>query len=188
MEPDITQQPAAGTLLISEPFLRDPNFSRTVVFLCAHNEEGSVGFVLNRPYEQDLGKLVPALEGFDVPMYYGGPVEQQTLHLVHAIASLGSEETQIADGLYWGADFDLIVDMIQNRAIDMDKIRFFMGYSGWSPGQLDGEMNEKSWLVTPGTPDLVFSSDPQSIWRNAILRLDKDYHQLVHYPIDPQLN
>ncbi len=188
METTQTNEPAAGRLLISDPFLRDPNFSRTVVCLCAHSEEGSVGFVLNRPYQQQLGALIPDLEGFDIPLYYGGPVEQQTLHMVHAIENLGTETTRIGEGLYWGADFELIVEMIKAEAIDLDRIRFFMGYSGWSAGQLLTEMEDKSWLVTPASAQLIFQTPASNIWRTAVLTLGEQFHPLVHYPLDPQLN
>ena len=188
MEKPKDQMPFPGSLLISDPFMRDPNFSRTVVCLCAHGEEGSVGFVLNRPYEQQLGDLLPELEGFDIPLFYGGPVEQQTLHIVHGIKHLGGEQTRIAEGLYWGADFEMIIDLIKSAALDTDRIRFFMGYSGWSAGQLAGEMEEKSWLMAQATPKLLFETMPNQVWRNAVLSLDQQYHPLVHYPLDPQLN
>ena len=76
-------EPAPGILLIADPFLKDPNFLRTVVFLCEHKEEGSFGFVLNRQYVNTLDELIPELEGFKIPVYYGGPVQPDTIHFLH---------------------------------------------------------------------------------------------------------
>lgn len=161
---------------------------RTVVFLCEHNADGSFGFVLNRPYEQMLEDFVPDLEGCQFPVFYGGPVQPDTLHFLHRLPDLIPDAHQVAEDLYWGGDFPTVVQLIQTLVIHPEDIRFFLGYSGWSEGQLTGEIAEKSWLVTPGTPALVFHTDPGAVWRDAIHQMDEKFHPIVHYPIDPQLN
>lgn len=180
--------PAAGALLISDPFLRDPNFMRTVVFLCEHSPEGSFGFVLNRPFEQTLDEFVPDLEGFMIPVFYGGPVQSDTLHFLHAMPGLIPGGLEVVTGVFWGGDFQKVVELINSGEIEKDKIRFFIGYSGWSEGQLEGEISDKSWLTTVGHPGLVFHPDAAEIWRDAIREMDDKYHPIMHYPIDPQLN
>ncbi len=182
--------PIAGVLLISDPFLRDPNFMRTVIFLCEHNANGSFGFVLNRPFEQTLDEFVPDLEGYLIPVYYGGPVQNDTLHFLHALPGIIPGGQEVVDGVYWGGDFNKVVELIHSGALgsEMDKIRFFIGYSGWSGGQLGDEMEEKSWLITHGNARLVFHPDAGEIWRDAIREMDDKYHPIMHYPIDPQLN
>ena len=138
-------QPAAGILLIADPFLKDPNFLRTVVFLCDHKEDGTIGFVLNRQYENTLDELVPGLEGYKLSVYYGGPVQPDTIHFLHQYADIpGSLE--VLKGVYWGGDFDQIIEMIKTGMISPDKIRFFIGYSGWDKGQLSKELDQKSWI------------------------------------------
>ena len=99
-------QPAPGILLIADPFLKDPNFLRTVVFLCEHKEEGSFGFVLNRKYENTLDELIPGLEDLKLPVFYGGPVQMDTIHFLHQYPDEipGSEE--VIKGVYWGGDFE----------------------------------------------------------------------------------
>jgi putative transcriptional regulator len=179
---------AAGTILISDPFLRDPNFMRTAVFLCEHNEEGSFGFVLNRPFEQRLDEFIPDLEGYSIPVYYGGPVQPDTLHFLHNIPELSNGANKVIDEVYWGGDFKQIISLINTRQLDLDRIRFFLGYSGWSEGQLNEEITSKSWLTVEGTRGLVFHRQPQDVWKDAIRQLDESYHQIIHYPIDPQLN
>ena len=139
--------PAAGILLISDPFLKDPNFMRTVVFLCEHQQQGSFGFVLNRKYENTIDQIVPELEGFKLPVYYGGPVQTDTLHFLHQYPAEIPGSVEVIKGVHWGGDFDMVLQMIKKNVIDENKIRFFIGYSGWGEGQLNEELTGKSWLT-----------------------------------------
>ncbi len=181
-------EPGNGILLISDPFLKDPNFMRTVVLLCEHNEEGTFGLVINRTLHTNLGDLIHELSGISLPVYYGGPVQTDTLHFIHQLPELIPGSQQITKGIYWGGDFDLLSTMLKNKTIDTTKIRFYLGYSGWSDGQLDEEMKEKSWLTVTGNQALIFHTDANSIWKDALKKMGGQYEQLVNYPIDPQLN
>ena len=145
----IKQEPARGSYLRAEPFSEDENFRRTVVLLTEHNDQGSVGYLLDRPSSYTLSQALPDIPGFDVPLFEGGPVEQQTLHYIHRIAELGEEETEIAPGVYWGGDFEKLKMLIMSGQVGNDDIRFFHGYSGWGPNQLAGEMEHNSWIVAP---------------------------------------
>ena len=180
--------PESGIMLISDPFLKDPNFMRTVVLLCEHNTDGSFGFVLNRPFEQRLDDFIPELNGYSIPVYYGGPVQTDTLHFIHSLPDLIPDGINVAEGVYWGGDFQQIIALIRERALDLTRIRFFLGYSGWSNGQLNDELNEKSWLTVAGNHRLVFHSKPAEIWKEAVKELDETFHEIINYPIDPQLN
>src|SRR5450432_3405990 len=135
------EQPAPGILLIADPFLKDPNFLRTVVFLCEHKEEGSFGFVLNRQYENTLDELIPELKSHPIPVYYGGPVEVDTIHFLHQYPDEIPGGQEVLKGIYWGGDFEALVDLIKNETVDCEKIRCFIGYCGWSTGPLNEEMN-----------------------------------------------
>ena len=178
----------AGEILIADPFLRDPNFMRTVVFICEHQESGSFGFVLNKKYEQVLGDLISDLEGNDFPVYYGGPVQLDTVHFLHQRPELISGGLEVTDGIYWGGDFADVAELIkQNRLREID-IRFFIGYSGWSEGQLEEEMKTKSWITSHGTRPLIFPKNVDNTWKEALRQLGGEYEQMVNYPIDPQLN
>jgi putative transcriptional regulator len=181
-------EPIAGVLLISDPFLKDPHFMRTVVFLCEHTEEGSFGFVLNRPYDQTLDEFMPELKGFVVPLFYGGPVQPDTLHFLHTIPMLIPGGKQVLNEVYWGGDFKSVIELIKNRQLDLNKIKFFLGYSGWSEGQLKEEIDEKSWLTALGHAGMVFHPNAGKVWPDAIKELDDKYHPIINYPIDPQLN
>jgi len=181
-------QPAPGVLLIADPFLKDPNFMRTVVFLTEHRSEGTIGFVLNRQYENTLDELIPEVEGFKLPVYYGGPVQMNTIHFLHSYPDEVQGGIEVMSGIFWGGDFDSVVRLINSGVADPGRIRFYIGYSGWSPGQLDTEMSEKTWLTVEGTPGLIFHSDAEQIWRESLRHLGGEYEMMINFPIDPQLN
>lgn len=180
--------PGPGILLIADPFLKDANFLRTVVLLCEHKEEGSFGFVLNRQYETTLDDLIPELEGFPLPVYYGGPVQLDTIHFLHQYPDEIPGGQEILKGVFWGGDFDAVVNLIKNEEIDENKIRFYIGYSGWGDGQLDNEMKEKTWLTAKATRKLIFHPRHSEIWKDSLIHLGGDYEIMVNFPIDPQLN
>jgi putative transcriptional regulator len=181
-------EPGAGILLISDPFLKDPNFMRTVVLICEHQEQGSFGFVLNRKYENTLDELIPGLEGHTIPVYYGGPVQLDTVHFLHQYPDEIPGSVEVIKGVFWGGDFDLLVQMIKKNVVDLDKIRFFIGYSGWSGGQLNDELNEKSWLTVKAIRKLIFHKKLEELWKDSLKQLGGDYEMMINFPIDPQLN
>lgn len=180
--------PSAGTLLIAEPFLKDPNFKRTVVLLCEHQEEGSFGFVLNRNYQHSLSELIPDLTDMNIPVFYGGPVQKDTLHFLHQYPDLIPDGYEVADGIYWGGNFDKAIEMLRENRIDSNKIRFYIGYSGWTGGQLETELKEKSWLITPAVRKLVFHRKLDEIWKDSLRNLGGEYEMMINFPVDPSLN
>jgi putative transcriptional regulator len=179
--------PARGKLLIAEPLLNDPNFSRSVIFLCEHGEEGSIGFVLNQATSFTLQDLLPELYVSHMSIFQGGPVEADTLHMVHRINEIPGR-LEIAPGIYWGGDYEVLKDMIWRNTFDPTDIRLFIGYSGWAPGQLDREMREGSWLVADTPPEFIFETDPNDVWKNAIGLLGKKYSYLANIPTNPRNN
>lgn len=181
--------PASGILLIAEPFLKDPNFKRTVVLMCRHEEEeGSFGFVLNKLYHQTLNELIPELAGFELPIYTGGPVQMDTLHYIHQYPELLPDSQQIAEGVYWGGNFETLKILMQNGQVQPEKIRFFLGYSGWDSGQLNSEMTENSWLTASATKAIVFDTPEDEVWKASLKLLGGKYEMMIHFPTDPQLN
>jgi putative transcriptional regulator len=181
-------EPGPGILLIADPFLKDPNFLRTVVFLCDHKDGGSFGFVLNRKYENTLDELIPGLDDLKLPVFYGGPVQMDTIHFLHQYADEIPGGEEVIKGVYWGGDFEKVVEMLKNGTADPDKIRFYIGYSGWSDGQLNTELEEKSWLTVAGTRKLIFHRNYEEIWKDSLKQLGGDYEMMINFPIDPQLN
>jgi putative transcriptional regulator len=181
-------EPAPGILLIADPFLKDPNFLRTVVFLCEHKEEGSFGFVLNRQYENTLDELIPELEGHRIPVYYGGPVQLDSIHFLHQYPDEIPGGQEVMKGVFWGGDFDAVIDLIKKPSFDVEKIRFYIGYSGWSEGQLNEELTEKTWLTVKANRRLIFHTDYTEVWKDSLKHLGGDYEIMANFPIDPQLN
>ncbi|HEX7754945.1 MAG TPA: YqgE/AlgH family protein [Niabella sp.] len=181
-------EPASGTFLIANPHLNDPNFVRTVVFLCESDAEGSLGFVMNRKTGQTIGDLIPEMEGQDFPVYEGGPVGLDSIHFLHQYPSEIPGGKEITDGIYWGGDFHTLVALMADGRIEAAKVRFFLGYSGWDGGQLAMEMEEKTWIVTAATSRFVFSNNEKELWKDILQHLGGDYQLIINAPIDPRLN
>lgn len=181
-------QPTTGSLLIANPHLNDPNFLRSVIFLCQKNEDGCFGFVLNRKTNYVVGDILPDLGSHKIPVYEGGPVELNTLHFLHQLPDLIPDGKEVCDGIYWGGDFDTLVALINEKSVDLKKVRFYLGYSGWDAGQIETEQDEKTWIVSDATKELVFSSNENNVWRDALRKLGGEYELIINAPIDPQLN
>lgn len=172
-----------GRLLVAAPFLLDPRFSRTVILLCEHNDEGSFGLVLNNRTDTCLEEIIPEAYGNKRPIYQGGPVQTDTMHLLHNYpAILGGNK--IIDGLYWGGVFEIAY---QQKTSEKD-IKLFMGYAGWGEGQLEAEVAIGSWIVTEATPSFVLDTDGSTLWRRVVATLGSQYAYLANAPVNPQLN
>jgi len=181
-------KPEKGSFLVSEPFLPDPNFERTVVLLCEHNEEGSFGFVLNKVSTVMLEDIIEDINDFQHPVYVGGPVQQDTLHFIHKADYLEGG-VEIADGLYWGGNFEQLLILIDSKEINPYDFRFFVGYSGWSPGQLEDELKANSWIVAHhATKELVFKNGNETLWKTVLEKLGGRFSLYSKYPTDPRLN
>lgn len=179
---------APGLLLISDPFLKDPNFTRTVVLICDHQVEGSFGFILNKLYHQTLNELVNDITDLKIPVFYGGPVQKDTLHFIHKRPDLIEGGMEIMDGIFWGGDFEIVINLLRDKAIKQTEIRFFIGYSGWGDGQLQQELATKNWITRNCTQRLVFYKNTDFLWKEALHDLGGEYAQMMNYPTDPQLN
>ncbi len=181
-------KPERGRLLISEPFLPDPNFERTVVLLCEHNDEGSFGFVLNKPSILKVSEVMEELTEMENLVYVGGPVQQDTLHFIHRNASL-ENAVEIVEKIYWGGAFENLLILLESKQINSTDIRFFLGYSGWGPGQLDAELDQDSWIVCDYVTDqLLFDTGPDVMWRKALENMGGRFSMYSNYPVDPRLN
>jgi putative transcriptional regulator len=180
--------PEKGKLLLSEPYLPDPNFERTVILLTEHNEEGSVGFVLNKPSESKVSEVMQELEKFEFPIFIGGPVQQDTIHFIHRCKEL-ADAIEVSAGIYWGGNFDQLVLLIETGQLLATDIKFFLGYSGWSPGQLEEELKLDSWIVSHrATEQLIFETLPDQMWKRALKELGGRFSIYSNYPSDPRLN
>ncbi len=177
-----------GILLLSDPFLKDPNFARSVILLCEHNTEGSFGLMLNKKTRLVLEDIVEPASGLKIEVYEGGPVQQNSLHFIHCRPNLIPESVEVAEGVYWGGDFDTVVDLLREKILSPGDIRFFVGYSGWGEGQLAEEYETKSWIIAEADPTIVFLPNENQIWKKSLNTLGGEYAQMGNYPTDPQLN
>lgn len=185
----VVENPKKGKLLIAEPTLSgDVSFNRSVVLLAEHNEEGSVGFILNKPLNYHINDLVTDIE-IPFQVYNGGPVEQDNLYFIHSVPELIKNSIEISNGVFWGGDFRAIVDLINNRVISENDIRFFLGYSGWSSLQLDEELNSKSWIVANNVYEsAIIQKSTIAFWKEKMLELGGNYLIWSNSPENPGLN
>lgn len=180
---------AAGRLLISEPFMSDPNFKRAVVLLAEHSTDGVMGYVLNHQSEYILGDLLPDVSYSELPVYVGGPVANNTLHFIHRCPEKIEGGTEIYDGVYWGGNFDTVKELITSYQLNADEIRFFAGYSGWSQEQLEDEIKENSWMVADKyNAEILFSDEEHNMWKEVILNMGQRFAHIANFPENPSLN
>jgi putative transcriptional regulator len=177
-----------GRLLASEPYLPDPNFERTIILLTEHNEDGSVGFVLNKPSETLVSEIVDDIKRVQAKVFIGGPVQQDTLHFIHRIPSI-SDSIEIGKGIFWGGNFEEILLLIETDQLSTLDIKFFLGYSGWSHGQLDEELKAESWIVSDQlSEELIFETPSEDMWKKTLKTLGGRFSMYSNYPIDPTMN
>jgi putative transcriptional regulator len=179
-----------GKLLIAEPMLGDPNFDRTVVLMVEHTDDGALGVVLNRPTDLEVGAVLSEwaeLAATPTVLYLGGPVEQNG---VLALARRRGDGKQLPG---WSpvigdvGTIDLHLEPV-DLAAEVEAVRFFAGYAGWGPGQLESELEEGAWLVVDARADDVFAADPDVMWRSVLRRQQGKVSMLAHFPAHPSMN
>lgn len=180
--------PAKGRLLLSEPFMGDYYFGRSVILLVEHNEEGSVGVILNKPATARFNEVLQDFPEFDAPIYIGGPVETNSLFFIHQLGEKIEDSVEVQNGVFWGGDIKAVKEMILLKMIKPEDIRFYIGYSGWGKDQLKSELKRNSWLVTPTDKASVFATDPLAMWSNFIDKMGNEYRYWNKFPIDPNMN
>ena len=185
------KQYGKGSLLIANPVLPDPNFSRTVILLCNHNDQGSFGLVINRSTQlkaPDLFSDIDILRSYNAKIYMGGPVSQSMVFYLYRSAKDVIDLDKICSGVYLGSNLETLESLYLDIENPEENIRFYLGYSGWSGGQLDGEMEQNSWLVQNANEKLVFLDSEELIWLKAVNSLGEKYQYLTKAPVNPQWN
>ena len=180
--------PEKGKILISEPFLPDTFFNRTIVYLVDHNEEGSVGFILNKKLEIKVCDAISGFEGWEEYLSMGGPVAPDTLHYLHRMGELIPKSVWVDDNIFWGGDIDFIRSLIRDKKLDTNQIRFFLGYSGWSAGQLERELKENSWVIARVATDIVLNDQIDNTWKRVLRGLNSKYRIWADFPESPDMN
>jgi putative transcriptional regulator len=185
----ININPKKGHLLIAEPsILGDLSFNRSVILLADHDDEGSVGFILNKPLDYTISDLLPEIE-IPLRVYNGGPVEQDNLYFIHKIPSLIPESVEISNGIFWGGDFSNVIQLINEGKLNHKDIRFFLGYSGWDANQLVTELYSNAWIITENIyKNSIIEKSDNSFWKEKMLELGGDYSIWSNAPEDPSFN
>jgi putative transcriptional regulator len=180
--------PEKGRLLISEPFLPDTFFNRTLVYLTEHNEKGSVGFIINKSINIKVNDALDGFPGWDEKLTMGGPVAPDTLHYLHTLGNIIPNSVWVADNIYWGGDIESIKDLINSGRAGSGNIRFFLGYSGWGEGQLEKELQENSWIIADVAPEVVMRYRKDDSWKTVLRSLKKKYRLWAEFPESPEMN
>lgn len=188
LDPENQLPPARGRLLVSEPFLPDPYFRRTVVLLCDHNEEGSFGFVLNRHMDITVSELMENMPVVDSRVSIGGPVQSGNLYYLHTIGPHITGSVEVVDGVHMGGDFEQLRAVLATDPKLAKHVRFFVGYSGWGTDQLSKEMGEKAWLVAPADKRRIMNVRIADLWADTLRGMGREFAPLANFPEDPALN
>ena len=184
-----TLQPQKGRILISDPFAGDDFFERSVVYLCEHSDEGSFGFVLNNLVNLNLKELNEAFPPIEISLSTGGPVETESLFFLHSLGDQMNLSSKIADGIFIGGDFQQLYKTITPEHIEKNQVRFFIGYSGWSAGQLEDEIKQNAWVVADvkNSEEIMQIHQPDA-WKYFMEKLGSKYKLMTDFPINPNDN
>ena len=179
--------PKQGRVLVAEPFLPGDYFSRSTVLLVQCTEEGDVGFILNKPTNLLVKDLFKGFPDFESNAFLGGPVSNDKLFFLHTLGEKIPDSLQVRDQLFWSGDFDHLTALISAGLVDEEEVRFFLGYSGWSSGQLAAEIDGHSWVVVDPAVETILSSD-ENFWNESVKSLGGNAQLWQNFPENPEMN
>jgi putative transcriptional regulator len=177
----------AGQLLLASPALVDPNFSRTVVLIGAHSDEGAMGVVLNRPSELTVGEAVPQLERAvdeQEPVYVGGPVRPSAVVFLAEFLDPAPAGLLVIGRIGFPSPDADIEELTEATA----RARVFAGYAGWGEGQLEAEIDHGDWIAEPALAEDVFTEVPAELWSRVLTRKGGSYALIARMPVNPSVN
>lgn len=181
--------PKQGRILISSPFLNDYHFSRSVILLIEHDEQNSMGIVMNKnfKYSITLNDLFPVIDShYKIPVYKGGPVSRDTLFFIHTLKNIKGS-LPLGNGMYLNGNFEDVLEYIKKDNPIDGIIKFFAGYAGWDNTQLDKEINQNSWIVGLSN-NYLLGNNYENLWNISLNSLGGKYSIWAKYPRFPYLN
>lgn len=183
------QKPKTGKLLLAEPFLDDLHFGRSVVLIGEHNDDGTFGFVLNH-YVKDvnLNEIMNDFPDFETKLAEGGPVKKNNLYYIHTIGDKLPGSIPVIDGVFMGGSFDALKLLLEKNEIQSGEIRFFLGYSGWTKGQLEEELKQNSWLIADGNMEYIMNTEIDNLWEDILKNMSEKHKIISNFPENPSLN
>jgi len=180
--------PTTGCLLLSDPFEKDVHFVRSVVLVCNHDKEGTFGFVLNHYLDLPPESLHDDLQHYHEKLSIGGPVDKSNLFYIHRSNGEIQDSVKIIDNLYFGGDFQEIVNQLESGNSDF-KVRFFIGYSGWDTGQLEDELTQNAWIVVNQYDlDQLFDTKQNNLWKDLLRAQGPKFQVISDFTITPENN
>ncbi len=181
--------PKKGRILLSDPFVGDEYFERSVVYLCEHSKEGSFGFVINKYVDIKIDELNPDFPSLSTKLSLGGPVETESLYFLHTLGNSLNESIELQKGIFIGGDFEQLTKVIQPEHFREHKIRFFLGYSGWEAKQLQDEIKDHAWIVSNiDSIEEIMDTSIKDPWKYFMQKLGVKYKLISEFPINPSEN
>lgn len=178
-----------GKVLIAEPFMSGGTFRRSVVLLTDYNkDDGAIGFILNKTLSVKVNDLIEDFPEIEAEVFCGGPVAQETLHYIHDVGDILDESISVAGKVCWSGDFNKLKFLIDAKLIQPRNIKFFLGYSGWSPGQLEDEITYGSWVVDDMYSDYAFSTPHKQLWKQVLKNKGEHFSVIAEMPEHQGLN
>ena len=179
----MSTNPTTGQVLLAEPGIQDFYFKKSVILLGEMDDEGAFGMIVNKRTNIRFGDVISDHKGLNPYIYLGGPVKSQNLFFIHCMADLPGCSL-VTKGVYWGGDSELMYQMIRNNLVNENEVRFFLGYAGWTPNQLETEIVEKSWRITDINANQIFNPDQVHLWENEMVRINPQYKVWTNMPSD----
>jgi putative transcriptional regulator len=183
-----TLNPVIGDVLISEPFMNDFYFRRSVILLIDHNEEGSLGVIFNKRLTIPFNEIVQGFPEFNADVYLGGPVETDRIFFIHTVGEMIPDSHLISNGLYWSGNINVLKSMIKMDLIKPHEVRFYVGYAGWDGGQLRNELKANTWVVGRFTSKQLLRTMPGKMWSDFVKQIGKRYTLWDKFPVNPSDN
>ncbi len=179
---------AIGDVLISEPFMNDFHFRRSVILVIDHNEEGTLGVIFNKRLTIPFNEIVQGFPEFKADVYLGGPVETDRIFFIHTIGEMIPDSHKIGSGLYWSGNVNALKAMIKMDLIKPHEVRFYVGYAGWDGGQLRNELKANTWLVGRFSSKQLLQTMPGKMWSTFVKQMGKRYMLWDKFPVNPGEN
>ncbi|MGE0568845.1 MAG: YqgE/AlgH family protein [Bacteroidia bacterium] len=178
----------AGKILVAHPLLNDSFFTRSVIFITQDTEEGALGFVTNFKTQFLLRDVRPQMTKGNWPIYEGGPVAKNQLFYLHKLGDKITNSVHVCDDIYFGGDFDEVIYLIEHNEITKSQLRFYAGYSGWAPEQLQNEIERNSWFVEDFKNSDLFDENYFEAWGRALSRKKESLRLFSDISFGPSLN
>ena len=180
-------KPQKGRLLLAEPFMNDDHFSRSVIYMCEHDKTGSYGFILNNKLNIKLDEIIPDIGIPNINVYYGGPVHSSNLFFLHQLGDIIDSSVKISDNIWTSGDFNQIIEFMNMGILDINKIKFFLGYAGWTKNQLETEFNSNSWIAIDLKKENIFCKN-DDLWKEVLSNRGGKLKAIANFPINPTDN